>query len=292
MIIREIGCRGWLFTFEKAEKPSAGEVSILLIDGGARLFLCDTHLGPRSMEPVKAFIEDGPGNKELVVFNTHSDWDHIWGNCAFEKPVIVAHEECRKRILEIGRAELECFRGLQNGEVDLVPPNLTFSGRLAFEEEGVEFIHAPGHTSDSALCHDRAASVLFVGDLVEYPAPYLGWSDLETYIKTLEYIRGFPADIKICAHSGPFDEKLIDGNIRYIRDIIYGNPVNTKGLREFAHVHEHNLKSLLILKHEDLLRAKLGADFSRGSFRRRFADPGSFTGPELEKALGEYPELL
>lgn len=218
MVIEKIGKRGVLFTFQEGDSAFSQDTCVYLIDSGDKLFLCDTHVGPKSMETVKAYInEQGLGSKEIIVFNSHGDWDHIWGNCAFPNSIIIAHESCRKRLMESGEKDLEKFKDkFHDGSFGLKLPNLTFDSRLSFEDYGIEFIYAPGHTVDSAICYDKKDSVLFVGDLVEYPEPYLQYEDLETYIKSLEYIKSIKAETFISGHSGVVYEDLINENISFI----------------------------------------------------------------------------
>lgn len=220
MEISKIGKRGTFFTFQEGDSAFSQDTSVYLIDAGDKLFLCDTHVGPKSMDMIKEYIDaQGLGDKEIIVFNSHGDWDHIWGNCAFPNAAIIAHESCRQRIMESGERDLERFKGkYHDGSFKLKLPNLTFDSRLSFDDYGIEFIYAPGHTADSAICYDKRDSVLFVGDLVEHPYPYLSYDDLEAYIKSLEYIKGIGARTVLCGHSGKADEKLINENIAYIEE--------------------------------------------------------------------------
>lgn len=219
MKVERIAKRGTLFTFQEGDSLFSQDTCVYLINTGEKLFLCDTHVGPKSMAVVKDYINaEGLGNKEVIVFNSHSDWDHIWGNCAFPDSIIIAHDSCKRRIAEDGEKALERFKGkYHDGSFGLKLPNLTFDSRLSFEDCGIEFIYAPGHTVDSAICYDREDSVLFVGDLVEYPEPYLQYENLQVYIKSLEYIKSIKADIVISGHSGIVNEDLINENINYIK---------------------------------------------------------------------------
>ena len=74
---QQIGSRGVLFTFQDGDSPMTGETSVYLIEGRYRFYLCDTFLGNRSMSVVKNYIQETP-RKDLVIFNSHSDYDHIW----------------------------------------------------------------------------------------------------------------------------------------------------------------------------------------------------------------------
>jgi len=217
--IERIAKRGTLFTFQEGDSLFSQDTSVYLIDVGDKLFLCDTHVGPKSMAIVKDHINaEGLENKEIIVFNSHGDWDHIWGNCAFPDSTIIAHESCRRRIIEYGEKDLERFKDkYHDGSFGLKLPNLTFDSRLSFEDYGIEFIYAQGHTVDSAICYDKEDSVLFVGDLIEYPEPYLQYENLQEYINTLEYIKSKKADVIICGHSGIVDDNLINENIDFIK---------------------------------------------------------------------------
>lgn len=289
MIIREVGSRGVLFTFDDKEHPYIGDTSVYLINAGNYFFVCDTHLGPISMEPVKHYMAQQAGKKQTVIFNSHSDWDHVWGNCAFEKPVIIGHETCRRRLQEIGGFELQSFLRYHNGDIKLMPPNLTFATSVRYEDEEVEFIYAPGHTVDSSICFDIRDSVLYAGDLLEYPIPYLDFLDLEAYVRSLEFIKNLHAKIVISAHSGIVDEKLFDDNTAYVKNVFSGRPVDLKG-KDGQSVHDFNIKNLLLLKCEKIVREKLKQEFDYNSFRKEFSNIDRMSYEDLEKALGNYIE--
>ncbi|MCR4430334.1 MAG: MBL fold metallo-hydrolase [Tepidanaerobacteraceae bacterium] len=284
MFVKEIGERGVLFTFSGKDFPYLGDTSVYLINTGRFFFVCDTHLGSASMEPIRRYMHEKRENKPAIVFNSHSDWDHVWGNCAFEESLIVGHETCRRRLKEIGDFELQIYSQYQNGNVKILLPNITFTSSLTYEDGEVEFLYAPGHTVDSAVCFDKRDSVLYTGDMVEYPIPCLDFLDLESYIKSLERIKDLRAKIIISAHSGIVDEKLIDDNITYIKSVLSGNPIDFKH-DEFKSRHDYNIKNLLILKYEKIAREKLKEKFDYKSFRRGVLNIDHMSCEELKKAL-------
>lgn len=279
--VSKVGNRGVIFTFDD-------DITVYLIHTDQYWFLCDTHLGPQSMEGIKNYISMRSNEKEVIVFNSHSDWDHIWGNCAFQNGIIIGHETCRKRMNEIGEFDLARLTEYHRGIIKLVLPNLTFSDKITFAEAEIEFIYAPGHTIDSSVCFDRKDSVLFVGDLVEYPIPYLDFSDLEAYIKTLEFIKSFPAKVKISSHSGIIDNALIDRNTAYIKNIFKGNPIDPIIYQECPDVHNFNINNRLYLKYENMVREKLKDDFDYTSFRCKFGDLKKVSYTDLQEALALY----
>jgi glyoxylase-like metal-dependent hydrolase (beta-lactamase superfamily II) len=279
--IQPIGQRGRIITFDD-------DISVYLIQAKHHWFLCDTHLGPQSMEELNTELDCPSGQPELILFNSHSDWDHIWGNCAFPGATVIGHDLCRTRMQDIGRYELETLSRYHRGTIALIYPNLTFSQTLQYAEEGVAFHYAPGHTVDSAVCFDQQDSVLFVGDLVEYPIPYLDFADLSTYLGTLAWLRQFPAAIKVSAHSGIVDEALIERNMAYIRAIQEGQTVEPTIIQPGSTVHTFNLNNRLFLEYEHQVRQKLGAQFDYYGFRNCFGDLHTVDYEALARALKDY----
>ena len=234
MKVEQIGERGRLLTFDDG-------ISLYLISGRHLHLLCDTHLGPISMNDVCEILPVSPVNHRLLIFNSHSDWDHIWGNSVFKDHLIIGHESCRQRMLERGAFDLAQNATQKRGDVVLTPPNLTFSDRLTLEDEEIVFWYAPGHTVDSSVCYDTVDKVLYLGDLVEDPIPYLDAYDLDQYIDTLTSLLDHPARILVSAHSGLVTKDLIKRNIGYIRAIRDGVPMDFATFGSYGSVHRWNL---------------------------------------------------
>ena len=213
-------------------------ISLLLVTGTTLQILCDTHLGPDSMTAIRDFFSD---EKQLILFNSHADWDHIWGNAAINNTWIIAHDSCLARMHERVEYDLSRYSGMTRGSVTIRYPNLTFSQSLTFHEGGILLLHMPGHTRDSAVCYDQEDQILYLGDLVEDPIPYIDDPDLERYIDTLTTVLDIPARMLVSAHSGIVTRNLIDANIRYIRQIRDGEPVDSSSLGEYQAVHQVNL---------------------------------------------------
>lgn len=310
MKIERIGGRGVFFTFGKGDSPFGYSTSVYLINTAGKIFICDTHTGPKSMEVVKKYIKDnGWENKAVIIFNSHSDWDHIWGNCAFRDAEVISHKTARKRMLERGAYDLERLSRFHNGKVELRLPNITFEDKMSFEDEEIDFIYAPGHTVDSAICFDKKDSVLFAGDLLEYPVPNIGYHDLQGFLDSLNKIRAYSPRLVLSGHSGVADEELLEENIRYIRELLElgaAMPVEGKD-EEWQSGHLYNIKNLILLRDVDRVREKQGAAFDYRSFKQEFwslvnpeydnpeeeASYFSNTGyEELEAALSRYMDKL
>lgn len=235
MKITPIGTRGVMFA---ALDPFP--VNVYLINGKNRWFLCDTAFGSGSMEAVKEYMAGHGADKPLVVVNSHFHWDHVWGNCAFDGATIIAHDKCRATMQECGAAELERFAEFKRGEVRLVCPTVTFSDRLSFPDDGVEIFHTPGHTPDSISCFDTVDNVLFAGDNIEVPLPYLSGDDLEAYAATLRRYLDLKPGRFVSGHDADPDEELVRQNLAYVIDFQKGD---TRRYEEepFRRIHEQNL---------------------------------------------------
>ena len=213
--IQKIGTRSILFTFEAPFKTN-----VFLIKGKSCIFICDTFLGSEPMKTIKRYLdENGLSSKPLVIFISHADYDHYWGNGCFRSSIILGHELCRQRIEKEGKQLFEEFQSQKQGEVELVPPNLVFTDRVFFAEEQVEFYYSPGHTVDSASCFDHLDKVLFVGDNVESPLPYVNEPDCADYVAALEGYLKRHARIFLSGHDEMMmDDALIRRNLEYMKN--------------------------------------------------------------------------
>lgn len=273
--------RTWILTFDD-------NISILLIRGKNHTFICDTHLGPESMSGVLEVLSSLPHAENLIIFNSHSDWDHIWGNCAFSDTLIIGHHTCRKRMQERGAFDLSRNLFLTRGPVTLQFPNLTFESGLCFEDDEVEFIYAPGHTIDSSICFDRKEKILYIGDLVEVPIPYIDYDQTDLYIRTLEMLLTFPADVIVSAHSGIISRDLVRSNRTYIRSVQEGIEVDTQSFGSYKTVHQANLNTLLMFRYEAIARQKLNERFDYAAFWSIIPDMSQIETQDLENLLTRY----
>ncbi len=234
--------RGHIFEFDD---PFMANVYVIL--GDTTVFICDTYCGPESMVSVADHInKQGHAEKPKVIFISHADYDHYWGNCHFPNAVILGHMLAYDRVLREGTNTLEKYHNHAKGDVIIVPPNTLFETRLLFVDEGIEFFHTPGHTMDSCSCYDRRDKVLFVGDNVEAPLPYVNHLDIDKYIDTLEHYLELQWKAFVAGHDPvQRDAELIKQNIVYLKKMRDWS-VDLEDLPEKAvGVHLISLESLI-----------------------------------------------
>ncbi|RLD53853.1 MAG: Zn-dependent hydrolase [Bacteroidetes bacterium] len=248
MIIEKIGTRGILFTFELIMDNFIGTVNVYLINTEHYIFICDTFTGPNAMNQIISYIKLYFEQKPIIIFNSHSDFDHFWGNCAFKDSIIISSNLCRKNILQPEQIKfLKENKNLQSGDVSILPPNLTFQQKLLFPSEDIYFFCSPGHTKDSASCYDKLDEVLFAGDNVEEPIPYLNYPNLEDYISSLNYYLKLSAKIIIPGHGQITNDLLIKKNLEYIYDLQSGNTRKYES-GKYRSIHQQNMGKITEIK--------------------------------------------
>lgn len=195
------------------------------------------------MKKIKLYLVSNYGLKTYIVFNSHSHWDHIWGNCEFEDSTIISHEKCKKLIQEEGHEDLERYKAtFAKEKIVLVEPNKTFVDRLVFEEDEVEFFYSPGHSEDASSCYDHKDKTLFVGDNMDEPIPsFFSWFDLKTYKSTLEDYLTFKAVRLVQSHGDVMKPEVIEDNINYLSDLLEDRPLSFKD-DEVNEKHQGNLR--------------------------------------------------
>ncbi len=237
----KVGTRGYFFSFEDPYFTT-----LYVINGENRIFICDTFLGPDPMKEVLQFLDkEGVKDKEIIVFNTHYDYDHIWGNQLFENSIILAHELCVKELKEIGEDDLKQFESHKKGDVKLVLPNTDFKEKLLFSDDGVEFYHTPGHTADSSSCYDSVDKVLIVGDNLESPFPYIRILNVPEYTNSLREYLTRDVKIIVSGHDELMnDDGLLRANLDYLENFAPNKIDRTNFTKKHRGIHYNNIKTV------------------------------------------------
>ncbi len=194
------------------------EVISYLIVGSQRALLFDTGLGIGDMRRLVGELTD----REIVVVNSHTHYDHVGGNHAFDNVYGTdleytrsnargrPHEDVAEFVGEgwiwketpqsfsIDRYESRPFtitRSLEDGEI------------LSLGGVEIEVLLTPGHAPDSLCLLDRQRRFLFTGDTF-YPATlyaHLPGSTFGDYEKTAARLAGLveSVDVVLPAHNEP-----------------------------------------------------------------------------------------
>jgi glyoxylase-like metal-dependent hydrolase (beta-lactamase superfamily II) len=207
---------------------AAGDVdvraSVLLGDHWSIVF--DTLYSPRDLPQLCDLVERR--GRPVIIVNSHADDDHAWGNSALPMAVVVGHDECRARFLDVEDlpAQLERRRAADPEEFEQVvlrPPDVTFRETLTIHAGGftVVLVHLPGHKRDCIIAHVPELGLFLGGDTIEDPFPLLVDGPRLRWASSL---RSWAArnDVKVVVPShGPItDTTLLLQNAEYLESLV------------------------------------------------------------------------
>jgi glyoxylase-like metal-dependent hydrolase (beta-lactamase superfamily II) len=193
------------------------------------IILIDTYMGPLPMAPVLSFLEHNRNGREFYIVNSHSHFDHIWGNCAFTNTPIISHQRCRQIMMEKAVSEYHTLSREHpewvRGDVEIIYPDITFRESLFFHDLSaeIELFHLPGHSSDSIAIFLMPERIMLAADSLEDPFPLLSESgreaNIDLYLKNLRKLKKRKPDLIVAGHGNRRDPGLIDSNIAYLENL-------------------------------------------------------------------------
>ncbi len=198
------------------------------------IVLIDTLVNQTTAGVMLSAVRDALRNgRQLLVINTHADWDHCWGNAAFAGPdaqrptPIIGHRLCRERMLsaeaqiELGQMQADYPQTFD--EVRIEPPTLTFDGQFMIDGDDLSFelIPTPGHTPDHISVFVPQIRTLFAGDAAEAPLPLvsnaLSLPDLRASLERLLALD--PETVFYCHAPDMHSPDLLHANIAYLDEL-------------------------------------------------------------------------
>ncbi|MGW6498673.1 MBL fold metallo-hydrolase [Nonomuraea angiospora] len=155
------------------------DMNVGLVVGDGHCLVLDTRSSHREAADLVEAVRRITGSPWTVV-NSHSHFDHYFGNAIFRPAEIWGHVRCAEEIEQDGeqqRAAMIKGRPEQREEfeeVTIVPPDHTFTSAASLDIGG-RMVHLQhfglGHSSNDVVLHVPDAGVVFAGDLVEEGAP-------------------------------------------------------------------------------------------------------------------------
>lgn len=245
------------------------EVDTFVVETERWLVIVDTHSTPALALQLAEQCVDPAADRQLLVVNTHADYDHAWGNQIFAGPdaaypaPIIGHERCVARFAEAdGAASLARMSIEQPGRFDdvvLTPPG------LAFGDEGLSIlggdltlvlVHTPGHTEDHISIWIRELRVVLAGDAAEQPFPHIdtpaGLTQARASLVRLQELD--PVYVLPC-HGDTTEPALLARNIAYIDAVVADPTLRIEEAARIAGVSVDELDPLYIEFHADAVAA-------------------------------------
>jgi glyoxylase-like metal-dependent hydrolase (beta-lactamase superfamily II) len=145
--------------------------------------LLDTVINATTAAGIVAVAEPFLDGRQLLVINTHADYDHCWGNQLFagspprHPAPIIASRLCAEQFANPETAQL--LKGMQANEpaifneVVLTPPTIHFDEALTIEggDLTLQLLPTPGHTIDHISVFIPEIETLLAADAAELPFP-------------------------------------------------------------------------------------------------------------------------
>jgi glyoxylase-like metal-dependent hydrolase (beta-lactamase superfamily II) len=151
------------------------------------------------------------------VVDTHSHWDHSWGNEEFPDSTIIGHANCRAEMLDLEAREWWTNRVVSSGEswaeeaktVNVTPPDLTFEDRMSLHFGGrridLRYL-GRAHTSGDLFVHLPDDRLLFTGDVAQDGGvPFMLDGYLEDWVGTDTRLTDLDCERFMAGH-GPIGE--------------------------------------------------------------------------------------
>ncbi|MEO7913699.1 MAG: MBL fold metallo-hydrolase [Roseiflexaceae bacterium] len=208
-------------------------VDTFIIVSERYVVLIDTLINRRTAEALLEIACLHLAGRQLLVINTHADWDHAWGNHVFAGPGALVHapiigsRRCAERLRsEEARQKLVNMRATEPGRFDdvvLTPPNVLFEQRLVIDggDLTLELFATPGHKPDHIAVYIPEIRTLLPGDAAELPFPFVeSAATMPAMRESLARMAALDAQIALYCHapvtSGP---ALLQQNISYFDTI-------------------------------------------------------------------------
>ena len=151
------------------------------------------------------------------VVDTHSHWDHSWGNEEFPDSTIIGHVNARAEMLDVEAQRWWLDRVVTANDpwseeaktVTITPPNLTFEDRMSLHFGGrrIDLIYlGRAHTSGDIFIHLPDDGLLFTGDVAQDGGvPFMQDGYLKDWVGTDTRLAEIPHERFMSGH-GPIGE--------------------------------------------------------------------------------------
>jgi len=148
------------------------------------------------------------------VVDTHSHWDHAWGNEEFPDATIIGHDNCRTEMLDVDLVEWWRNRAATSGmpwaeeatTVRVTPPTLTFESAMRMHVGQTELhlrYFGRAHTSGDIFVHLPQHNLVFTGDVAQDGGvPFIEDGYLQDWVETDTRLLALGTDRFVSGH-GP-----------------------------------------------------------------------------------------
>lgn len=185
-----------------------------IIVGNSEILVIDSLRVPSHARDLIKDVKSISNKPIKYLIDTHSHWDHSWGNEEFIDTIIIGHENCYKEMTDENWNNKWKEKILNANDpwskeaqlVNITPPNLTFSNQMNLHFEDKQIIlkyFGKAHTSGDIFIHLVNENILFTGDVTQNKGiPFFGDSYPTDWLDTASGIINVKPSIFVGGH-GP-----------------------------------------------------------------------------------------
>lgn len=192
--------------------------------------LVDTVINPTTARTMLGYaLPYLTAGRQLLVVNTHADYDHAWGNQLFAGPQaeypapIIATRRCAEEFQHADTAvslqQKQVAESAIFDEVTLTPPTVLFDERLLIDggDLTLELFATPGHTPDHLAIYIPTIATLLAADGAELPFPLARTvAGLPVMRRSLAQMAALnPKTVLYCHAPVTIGPQLLQMNLRY-----------------------------------------------------------------------------
>ncbi|MEZ4867581.1 MAG: MBL fold metallo-hydrolase [Caldilineaceae bacterium] len=209
-------------------------VDVFIVVTERYVVLVDTVINPATARQMLAYARPHlTPHRQLLVVNTHADYDHAWGNQIFAGPSaeapapIIATQLCAAQLTaadaQAALRERQASEPLIFGEVRLTPPTVLFADHLVIDggDLTLQLLATPGHTPDHLSIYLPEIGTLLAADAAELPFPMArttaGLPIMRRSLRQLAALR--PQHVLYCHAPVTCGPALLQANIAYFDEL-------------------------------------------------------------------------
>ena len=203
-----------------------------IIVGDDSVLIIDSLRVPSFARDLIKDVKDITDKPIQFVIDTHSHWDHSWGNEEFPDATIIGNKNCYAEMIdgewnEQWRKKVTSSNDPWSEEgniVNITPPNMTFETSMQLYFGGRELdlkYFGRAHTSGDIYIHLPKEKIVFTGDVAQDGGvPYLGdcypvdWPDTDNKLAAL------PIERFMSGHGPIGDHKALECARDFIHNLV------------------------------------------------------------------------
>ena len=209
-----------------------GLTNARIIVGDDSVLIIDSLRVPSFARDLIKDVKDIADKPIQFVIDTHSHWDHSWGNEEFPDATIIGHKNCYAEMIDVEWNEQWRKKVTSSNDpwseegniVNITPPNMTFETSMQLYFGGRELdlkYFGRAHTSGDIYIHLPKEKIVFTGDVAQDGGvPYLGdcypvdWPDTDNKLAAL------PIERFMSGHDPIGDHKALEGARDFIHNLV------------------------------------------------------------------------